>query len=63
LAIIWPFFNFQVLAFLKLFMAKFGLFNFFGPGNPGKKREKIKKIKDKKGGELLGLCGSSSVAM
>ncbi len=34
LAFIWPFFIFQDLAFLKLLMAKFGLFNFFGPGNP-----------------------------
>ena len=29
LAFIWPFFIFQDLAFLKLLMAKFGLFNFF----------------------------------
>jgi len=34
LAFIWPFFNFQELAFLKLLMAKFGLFNFFGPDHP-----------------------------
>jgi len=28
------FFIFQDLAFLKLLMAKFGLFHFFVPGNP-----------------------------
>jgi hypothetical protein len=30
----WPFFIFQDLAILKLIRAKFGLFNFFEPGNP-----------------------------
>ncbi len=34
MAFIWPFLIFQDLAFLKLFMAKFGFFNFFEPGNP-----------------------------
>ncbi len=31
---IWPFFIFEDLAFLKLLMAKLGLLNFSGPGNP-----------------------------
>jgi len=34
LAFIWPFLFSQDLAFLKLPLAKFGLFNYFGPGNP-----------------------------
>jgi len=51
---IWPLFGliliFQDLAFLKLLMAKFGPFNFFGPGNPGftrlpaKQTSLVKKI-------------------
>jgi len=28
---------------MKLIMAKFGLFNFFEPGNPGKKGRDIKR--------------------
>ncbi len=35
---IWPLFGlfsfFKIWPFLKLLMAKFGLLNFFGPGNP-----------------------------
>jgi hypothetical protein len=35
MAFIWAFFHFfRIWPFLKLLMAKFGLFNFFGPGNP-----------------------------
>ncbi len=34
LSFIWPFIIFEDLAFLKLLMAKFGLFNLFGPSNP-----------------------------
>jgi len=34
LAFIWSFSQFGNLAFFKLLKAKFGLFCFFGPGNP-----------------------------
>ena len=34
LAFIWPYFIFRIWPLLKLRMAKFDLFNFFGPGNP-----------------------------
>jgi hypothetical protein len=34
LAFIWPFIVFEDLSFLKLHMAKFCFFYFFGPGNP-----------------------------
>jgi len=49
---IWPifglFFIFQDFAFLKLLMAKFGLFNFFGPGNPVPRvREKSEGVRQK----------------
>jgi len=44
---IWPLFGlfsfFRIWPFMKLIMAKFGLFNFFEPGNPGKKGRDIKR--------------------
>ncbi len=52
MAFIWPFFHFSGFGlFLKLLMAKFGLFNFFGLGNPGqtlgpRTEVKIKKVEE-----------------
>jgi hypothetical protein len=46
---IWPFLAFENLAFLKLLMAKFGLFYFLGPDNPALLHSCIKaKLNDKK---------------
>ena len=40
-----PFFNFEDLAFLQLIMAKYGLLNFSGPGNPVSLRDNANQLK------------------